>query len=232
MENNKIDKDIQNNTKNDFNDKKYSNNFDLNTIKDINHPDRKYNSVMDEYRRYFAVQKKCRVYYLESDDLWEFILWFFEERYGVNILPEDKPNKKFMGNIEGNNHKKISYLHWNVKNYELSMEERGNALDRVSMKIHKSLFGKNKLYYKHMVKSPTVIWGMRGENAKFQMRYWHRKNAKNVFRNLRLLDKYKKERGNINGGMEFLKQKNIEYNLKKLAESKAYQAKKNAKRGN
>ncbi len=195
----KIQKDI---------DEKYSKNYDLAKVKPIDHPDRQYNSVMEEFGRYFGVQRKKNINYLTREEVWDFIIFYFNEAYGITISEDDKPGKKYQGVINGSKHKRLSYLHWNKKGYELSIEERGENITRLQMRIHKRfLSNRLKLSFKRMIYASITLAGMQGQYKKFQMKYFHKKNCKDIFRSLKWLDAYKKEHNNIEGGFDFIEKK-------------------------
>lgn len=215
------------NTKKDI-DEKYSKNYDLAKVKPIDHPDRQYNSVMEEFGRYFGVQRKMNTKNLTRDEIWEFIIFYFNEAYGITVSDDDKPGKKYHGVINGSKHKKPFFLHWNKRGYELSIEDRGESITRLQMRIYKRLFSdKLKLTFKRMVYASVTLTGMQGQYKKFQMKYFHKKNCKDIFQSLKWLDFYKKENNTIEGGFEFVIKKSEEAMKEKIDKIKRKEERKN-----
>ncbi|MCP4336677.1 MAG: hypothetical protein GY679_02380 [Mycoplasma sp.] len=189
-------------------DSNYSTEIDFKKILDYNNEDRKYNSVMDEYKRYFSKTKKISSKILTKEDLWEFIKFFFQEAYGIDIADDWKVGKKVFVKQGTSSVKVPMYIFWNKKNYEFSLEKRDDAelqiITRIKTKRKKVFF-----IYKKNVHSPTTIWGFRGEIKKFFFKYYHKKNAKVIFEKIKLMENFKKETGSIDGFKKYIKKRAI-----------------------
>ncbi len=188
---------------------KYSTCINYKDILDFSNEDRRYNSVMDEYRRHYAFQKKTKVKHLNIDELWEFLLWFFKETYNLEINDNLTVGKKVFVQSPGSTIKKPMFVFWNNKHFEFALEERVEATNKIIFRIYPKK--RNiKLVYRKTTHSPTTIWGLRGEISKFHFKYNHKRNAKSVFTNLKRLDQIKLKQGNIDKGFEQLLQMRVE----------------------
>ncbi len=182
----------------------YSTEIDFQNILDYTNEDRRYNSVMDEYRRFFSNTRKTKTTILNQEELWEFIKFFYKKAYSLEITNDQKVGKKVFVKREGENVKISMNVFWNKKNWEYSLQQKGEATEIIILRIKPRGNEKFVLIYKKVAHSPTTLWGLKAESKKYFFKYYHKKNAKNVFAQLKRMEEFKKQNGSIKGFEEFL----------------------------